>query len=65
MFLMLTLIIGYLKKLRDGQYQIVFAHPEALISSKYGQELLLSQTYSENVVAIVVDEAHCIMEWLV
>ena len=24
------------KKLRDGQYQIVFAHPEALISSKYG-----------------------------
>ena len=53
------------KKLRDGQYQTVFAHPEGLISSKYGRELLLSQTYSENVVAIVVDEAHCIMEWLV
>lgn len=53
------------KKLRDGHYQIVFAHPEALISSKYGRELLLSQTYLENVVAIVVDEAHCIVDWLV
>ena len=30
-------------------------HPEALISSKYGQELLLSETYQENVVAIVID----------
>ncbi len=50
-------------KLRDGHYHIVFAHPETLISSKYGRELLLSKKYHENVVAIVVDEAHCIIEW--
>jgi superfamily II DNA helicase RecQ len=50
-------------KLRDGHYHIVFAHPETLISSKYGRELLLSKHYQENVVAIVVDEAHCIIEW--
>ena len=53
------------KKLRDGHYQIVFAHPETLISSKYGRNLLLSETYQENVLAIVIDEAHCIVEWLV
>ena len=53
------------RKLRDGQYQIVFSHPEALISSKYGRELLLSQTYQKNVVAIIIDEAHCIVDWLV
>ena len=52
------------KRLRDGHYQIVFAHPETLISSKYGRNLLLSETYQENVVAIVIDEAHCIVEWL-
>ncbi|XP_028417517.1 uncharacterized protein LOC114541921 [Dendronephthya gigantea] len=49
--------------LRVGAYNIVFAHPETLISSKYGRELLLSNIYQENVVAIVVDEAHCIVEW--
>ena len=40
-------------------------HPEAVVSSKYGRELLLSKTYQENVCAVVVDEAHCIVEWLV
>ena len=50
-------------KLREGFYHIVFAHPETLISSKYGRELLLSKQYQENLVAIVVDEAHCIIEW--
>jgi hypothetical protein len=53
------------KKLRDGQYHIVFAHPESLISSKYGRELLLSEKYRDNVVPIVIDEAHCIIDWLV
>ena len=53
------------KRLHNGHYQIVFAHPETLISSKYGHNLLLSKTYQENVVAIVIDEAHCIVECLV
>ena len=53
------------EKLRDGHYHIVFAHPETLISSKYGRKLLLSKQYQENLVAImiVIDEAHCIIEW--
>ncbi|CAB4006584.1 Hypothetical predicted protein [Paramuricea clavata] len=51
------------RKLRDGRYHIVFAPPETLISSKYGRELLLSQQYQENVVGIVIDEAHCILDW--
>ena len=45
-------------------YHIVFSHPEALISSRNGRELL-SEKYQRNVVAIVVDEAHCIVEWSV
>lgn len=53
------------EKLRDGFYQIVFAHPESFISTKYGRELLMTKVYQENVVAIVVDEAHCILDWLV
>ena len=30
-------------RIRDGRYHNVFPHPETLISSKYGLELLLSQ----------------------
>ena len=53
------------RKLRNGDYHIVFAHPETLVSNKFGRDLLLSETYQENVVAITIDEAHCIVEWLV
>lgn len=53
------------RKLRNGHYHIVFAHPETLVSSKYGRDLLQSETYQEHVIAIAVDEAHCIVEWLV
>ena len=47
----------------DGQYHIVFAHPESVVSCKYGRSLLLSEIYQQNVVAIVIDEAHCILDW--
>ena len=52
-------------KLRCGHYHIVFAHPESFISCKYGRELLQNKPYQDNVCAIVIDEAHCILEWLV
>lgn len=50
-------------KLEIGHYNIVFAHPEALVSCAYGRKLMQSAPYQENVCAIVVDEAHCILEW--
>ena len=53
------------EKVRRGLYHIVFAHPESLVSSKYGHSLLQSKQYQENVCAIVIDEAHCILEWYV
>ena len=53
------------EKLRAGHYHIIFAHPESFISCKYGRELLQSQAYQEKISAIVIDEAHCILEWYV
>lgn len=49
--------------LREAKYDIIFAHPEACLSSKEGQELLQSEPYQRAVQAIVIDEAHCILEW--
>jgi superfamily II DNA helicase RecQ len=51
------------EKLVNGYYNLLFAHPEALISSKFGRELVNSARYQENVCALVIDEAHCILEW--
>jgi ATP-dependent DNA helicase RecQ len=52
-------------KLENGHYNIVFAHPESLVSCTYGRTLMRTKQYQENVFAIVIDEAHCILEWLV
>ena len=54
---------GTREKLEKGYYNIVFAHPEFIISSKDGRKLMQSKPYQENVCALVIDEAHCILEW--
>ena len=46
-----------------GRVSIVFAHPEVLCSSKKCREMLLSNVYQRNVVCVVADEAHCIVDW--
>ena len=49
--------------LKDAKYDIIFTHPEAVLSCKKGMELFQSQPYQQCVQAIVIDEAHCILEW--
>ena len=49
--------------IKDALFDIVFLHPEACLSSKAGLNLLQSEQYQSSVEAIVVDEAHCILEW--
>ena len=49
--------------LKDAKYDIIFTHPEAVLSCKKGRELFQSTPYQRCVQAIVIDEAHCILEW--
>ena len=49
-------------KLLNGNVQLVFTHPEALLSVK-GRNLMKSTVFQRNVVACVVDEAHCVEMW--
>ncbi len=51
------------EELASGYYNLLFAHPESFISCKFGRELANSPSYQKNVCAIVIDEAHCILEW--
>ncbi len=50
-------------KLLAGYYNLLFSHPEALLSSKFGRDIVNSLSYQKNVCALVIDEAHCIIEW--
>ena len=49
-------------KIHSGGYQIVFLTPER---SNKTRLMLVSDVYCNNLVAVVVDEAHCIQKWYV
>ena len=41
----------------------MFTSPEALICSRWRKLLLENDNFVKNILAIVVDEAHCIVKW--
>ncbi len=46
-----------------GEYHVVYASPEAILKNPQWRNMVSSEEYVRNVVAIVVDEAHCITSW--
>lgn len=46
-----------------GNFQLVFFSPESLLSGHRWRELLKHEPYQTNIVAFVIDEAHCIKKW--
>ena len=51
------------EKVLKGKVQLVFITPESIIRNDTYRNMLLSAAYQENMVALVVDEAHCIKTW--
>jgi len=49
-------------KVLNGEVKILFAHPEALLS-KEGRKLMKTDVFQKNVVACIIDEAHCVEIW--
>ena len=47
----------------EGKYQLVFLSPEALLTNPMWRDMLQSPVYHSNLVALVVDEAHCVKKW--
>ena len=50
-------------KVISGQVQLVFISPESIIENPHFRNMLLSQCYRNNLVALIVDEAHCVKVW--
>ncbi len=52
-----------LEALSRATYDLIFAHPEVVVDSKKVSQLLKSPTFNRKVRAIVVDEAHLVIDW--
>ena len=52
-----------LKEVEKGEFTYLFASPEKMLSVERWRKLLSSDHYRKFLVAIVVDEAHCISQW--
>ncbi|KAJ7579371.1 P-loop containing nucleoside triphosphate hydrolase protein, partial [Mycena floridula] len=50
-------------KVCANKYRIGFIGPEMALRAKFQSLVLKSEKFYENVVQLVIDEAHCITEW--
>ena len=49
----------------EGKVTHIFGSPEAFIGNKMWHSLFMDDAFSCRVVALAIDEAHCIVKWLV
>ena len=54
---------GQIDRILAGGISIVFSSPEALLQQGDGRKLILSAYVQRNIIAVAVDEAHCIVKW--
>lgn len=52
-----------IKNVLNGNVQLVYISPEALLLNPMYRGMLLTKPYKEHLVALVVDEAHCVKTW--
>ena len=46
----------------NGEYQVVYAHPEALLQTKREERLLNKLSHNNRLASLAIDEAHMILE---
>ena len=49
----------------DGEYQLVFVSPEAILGHRRWRKMLSSSVYQQNLVGLVIDEVHYVRTWYV
>ena len=55
--------IETMDRVRKGMVQLLYVSPESILSNPQWRDMLLLPVYQKNIVALVVDEAHCITMW--
>ena len=55
--------VDAMESVKSGKIQLLFISPESLLNNPQWREMLISPVYQTNLVALVVDEAYCIIQW--
>jgi ATP-dependent DNA helicase RecQ len=63
-----TYVVNYQSQVIKGQilngaFQLVFMSPEVLLRELTFREMLRSKVYTENLIGVAIDEAHCVEKW--
>ena len=51
------------RRVLSGDIQLLFISPECILNNQRFRNMLLSQHYKKKLVAVAVDEAHCVKTW--
>ncbi len=51
------------QRVLEGKTQLVHISPEAILKNCRYRHMLLSEAYQQNLMALAIDEAHCIKTW--
>ena len=54
---------GNLQRILKGEMNIVYSSPEAMMANDQWREMVSSPIYQRSVIAVAVDDAHCITHW--
>jgi bloom syndrome protein len=52
-----------IKNVLMGNVQLVYISPECVMNNIMYRNMILSPTYNEKLVALVIDEVHCVKSW--
>lgn len=53
-----------IERVLNGDIQLVYISPESILTNLRYRQMLRSPQYMERLVAVAVDEAHLVKEWL-
>ena len=53
----------FIQQIMNGVYTQVYGSPECLLSSKTWRDLFSCPTFCEQLIGVVIDKAHCIVQW--
>ena len=50
-------------RVNNGECQLVYISPESMLTVLHWRQVLQSTVYQENLVGVIIDEAHCVEKW--
>ena len=51
------------RRVLSGDVQLVFISPESILNNVHYRNMLHTPQYKDKLVAVAVDEAHCVKTW--